>query len=863
MNIEWNYRTGNSGWWRIMIMALLALNLAACDSSKNQGRDPGTEIAPSGEAAEDASGGSPFAVMLVTGEGAVGQLKLPLKKTSIRAQVTDSFAVTDISQVYHNDTGKKIEVLYQFPLPYQGAVTDMIFRVNNRTVVGTIKEREEARREYEQARAAGQTASLVEQERPNIFSQSIANILPDDDIAVTLRIYHPLRFNGGSFEYAFPITIGPRYMGGEPIGRSGEGWSPDTSQTPDASRISPRYIPRGVDSSHLLDLEITLTTQIKIDSISSPSHYVLVQSPSDGQHIITLSPRDRIPNKDFILRYKTVSHQPQFSLLTHRLPGEEGFFSITLVPPSERREAKVVPKEMIFVLDRSGSMEGVTMEKAKEALVKALRRLNDGDAFNVILFDDAVERLWERPRAVDAVNVQAAVRYTEAVAARGGTEMEAPLLEALGYPDEPSRQRIVLFITDGNVGYEQRLLGMIRQNLGRARIFSVGIGSSVNRYLVGEVAREGRGIAEFIRQDEDVAERLDLIYRRISSPILTNVDFDFDGLEVADIYPERARDLFAEEPTTLVGRYHTTGQGTLRVKAHAADGDVDWEFPLDLPAEQSANPALRYAWAKQKIDSLALTALGEETPELKEEIIELSRRYSVLSKYTAFIAVEREIRDPDQWPAERWLIPSELPEGLRFNGLGPEVQLKVSRVRPGDPVIFVDAPQDAQAVVAMMPFGEALKLVYEPELGRYSARFLVPYGTADGSYPFTVIVTHRDGTTKHLAASYVVDSQGPDLTVRAILQGDELVIEAVPEANVFIGEGVEVWPDVKEVIAILPYGREVKLNLDPAKKSRWIWRWSGQFAMTDNTLRSITLRAVDYAGNWREKRIDVELPGDR
>lgn len=838
------------------LSALFILTLLySCSTLKQAGK----EIAPVGAEGDREKDIPTYAVMKVKGEGA-GKLELPLKKTDIRSQITDTHAVTDISQVYKNDTGKKIEVLYQFPLPYEGAVTDMVVRINDRTIMGTIKEKEEARREYEQARSEGRTASLVEQERPNIFSQSIANILPDDEIVVTLRVYHPLRYSNGSFEYAFPITIGPRYMGGAPMGRTGEGWSPDTTSVPDASRISPQYIPEGTDSSHILDFEITLATKIAVKDIHSTSHFITLQEPDKNRHVIRLSKRDRIPNKDFILQYRTESLVPQFSLLTHRLEGEDGFFSITIVPPSERKAEKVIPKEIIFVLDRSGSMSGVTMEKAKEAVVKSLKKLNDEDSFNVILFDDRVERLWDRPQSANDETVREAIRYTDAVRARGGTEMEQPLLEALGYDNDAERQRIVLFITDGNVGYEQRLLGKIRQNLGHSRIFTVGIGSSVNRYLVGEVAREGKGVAEYIRQDEDVAERLSAIYRKISNPVLTDVNFDFGGMEVYEIYPEKAHDLFFEEPTTLLGRYRASGKGSLKVTANSAEGKVEMAFDLDFPDKKRENPALRYAWAKKKIDSLSLTALGNETEELKNEIIEISKTYSVLSKYTAFIAVEREIRDKSKVSAERWLIPSELPEGLRFEGFGPEVELKVSRLRPGDPVVYVNAPKDVKSVVAYMPYGETLNLEYDDIIGKFSGRFLVPYGTDDGEYTFDVTITENDGTTSNMEASYVVDSRGPDLFTRAAFNGTTLVIEAVPESDIFVNGKIEIWPDVKEVIAILPDGREVTLKLDPLKKSRWIWRWEGELQTSEifEMAVQIKVKAVDYAGNWREKTVNVE-----
>jgi Ca-activated chloride channel family protein len=798
---------------------------------------------------------TPYAAMRVAGGDGGPRLELPLKQTRVRAEVTDANAVTDICQVYKNDTGKKIEAVYQYPLPHDGAVTDMVVEVNGRAIFGSIKEREQARKEYEQARKEGKTASMVEQERPNLFTQNIANIQPGDDIRVTLRVNHSLRYSAGAFEYVFPITVGPRYMGGAPTSKSGEGWSPDTTQVPDASRVSPPYVPEGVGTSHLLDLELKLKTSLKLAEVKSTSHMVKVSPLPGGGRMVTLDRADRIPNKDFILRYSTGATKPQFSMQTHRPQGEDGFFSLTMAPPAVRGKGKSIPKEMVFVLDRSGSMSGVTIEKAKEALVKSVRRLNVGDSFNIIAFDDSVMRLWDAPKSASDARVQEGIRWASALKAGGGTEMVAPLTEALGYPKDATRQRIVLFITDGNVGYENRLVQIVRSSLGSARVFGVGIGSSVNRYLVSEVAKEGRGTAEFIRQDEDVAMRLNAVYARISNPVLTDVKLDFGGVTVSEVYPETLRDLFFEEPTVLVGRYQSVGDVTLTLHANSPEGPVTFTQPVSFPMSEKSNPSLRYAWARQKIAALSMKALGGETEELKREITAVSLRHSVLCKYTAFLAVEREARGDTRPAAERWIIPSELPESLRFQGFGPEISLKVDRVRPGDPVVFIKAAKNSRSVVARMPYGETLQLVWDDAIGKFSARFLVPFGTADGRYPFRVLITAADGTSRELKAAYVVDSRGPQLSVTARMEDKRLVLEAVPEADVFVEGEAEVWPDVKEVVAILPDGREVKLKLDRTRLGRFIWCWTGEPGTNLSGGVSIKVKAVDYAGNWREQRV--------
>lgn len=814
-------------------------------------------------AQNEGSGGAEaprYATLTVKDTEGGPKLDLPLKNTVVRSQVTDTLAVTDITQIYVNDTGKKIETIYQFPLPVEGAVTDMVVMINERTIFGSIKPREEAVREYEEAKKAGRTASLVEQERPNMFTQSIANILPKDEIKITLRIFQMLSYSAGRFQYVFPFGIGPRYMGGVPVGRSGEGWSPDTTQVPDASRISPPYIPKGVGGTHLLDFKMELKTKAIVKKVYSTSHEIVTVNKS-GTYEISLAATDRIPNKDVIVLYETESNIPQFSLLTNRQEGGDGFFVLTMIPPTVRQEGKVIPKEMIFILDRSGSMGGDPIVKARDALAKSLKRLSPGDSFNVLAFDNTLESLWPAPKAYSAERVMDAIRYVASIESRGGTEMAAPITKALTYPEDPSRQRIILFITDGNIGYEKQLVGLVRQNLGNSRIFGVGIGSSVNRYLVGEIAREGKGTSEFIRQDEDVSVRLSSIYSKISNPILTDVNFKFDGVEVYDILPEKARDLFFEEPTVILGRYRSSGSATVTIKGQSASGPITKTLTVGFPQSAKSNPGVRYAWARQKIASLELTAMGNETPELKQQITEISMRYSVLSRYTALIAVEREIRDKSNMELTRMIIPSELPEGLRFEGFGPEIQMPVSRMRPGDPVLHVRAPKDAVSVVARMPFGEWLTLRRDGQDGFFKARFVVPFGTPDGKYPVRVSIKGADGSVKLLNTSYCVDSRPPKLSFRARLIEGVLTIEAVPEEDVFITDDAEIWPDVREVVALLWDGREVKLKLDPNKKGRWIWRWEGPIPLAKSGQEPphIKIKAVDYAGNWREEEVSIEL----
>jgi Ca-activated chloride channel family protein len=365
----------------------------------------------------------------------------PLKKTEVEANIAGFVSRVRIRQIFHNPSDQKIEAVYVFPLPHDAAVDDMVMTIGDRRVVGQIKPREEARDIYEAARAAGHVASLLDQERPNIFTQSVTNIEPGAQVVIEISYVETLKYEDGTFEFVFPMVIGPRYMPGKPTGKQGSGWAPDTTQVPDASRISPPVALPGKRAGHEISLTVHLDTGMQLFDLESELHKVKVEMAGPGRATVTLQNETEIPNKDFILRYRTATEEIGDAVLSHT--DERGtFVTLILQPPRQVLPAQAQPKELIFVIDRSGSMSGFPIEKAKETMRLAIERMNPNDTFNLLSFSDKVERLFDKPASNTPENRAAALQYLAALDASGGTEMLPAIQAALAGPSNAALSRV-------------------------------------------------------------------------------------------------------------------------------------------------------------------------------------------------------------------------------------------------------------------------------------------------------------------------------------------------------------------------------------------------------------------------------------
>ncbi|HKG21880.1 MAG TPA: VIT and VWA domain-containing protein, partial [Blastocatellia bacterium] len=375
----------------------------------------------------------------------------PLKHTDVKAEISGGLSRVIVTQEFENPLKEKIEAVYAFPLPQNSAVDDMTMFVGERVVRGRIKRREEARAVYEAARAGGQVASLLDQERPNIFTQSVANIMPGAKVKIVISYVEALKYEDGSYEFVFPMVVGPRYIPGAPTRRRAGGRSPDTTVVPDASRITPPVAPKGFRAGHDISIEVAIDAGVPIEQIKSTLHEVEVDRLTPQNSVVRLKDKSVIPNKDFILKCDVAGRKVEDGLLVHR-SDRGGFFTLMLQPPDRVTSTDVTPKELVFVIDTSGSMEGFPIEKAKETMKLALDGLYPQDTFNLITFAGDTQILFEEPVPATPANLKKARAFLESRSGGGGTEMMKAIRAALDPSDAQDHIRIVCFMTDGYVG---------------------------------------------------------------------------------------------------------------------------------------------------------------------------------------------------------------------------------------------------------------------------------------------------------------------------------------------------------------------------------------------------------------------------
>ncbi len=600
-----------------------------------------------GSASPESEYGEGSGHMIAVPEGAEESVVLPLKHTGVEAQIAGLVSTVVVTQEFENPYTSPIEAVYVFPLPQHAAVYGMKMVIGDRVVEGVIKRREEARELYEQAKQQGKTASLLDQERPNIFTQSVANILPGDNILVELSYFQDLDYEQGEVEFVFPTVVGPRYIPGQATGRTGEGWSDDTTRVPDASRISPPLLPPGVRSGHEIDIEVTMDTGVPFRELETPSHAIQVDRHGPSRATVTLAPRDRIPNKDLVLRWKTNPKGPVAGWVTHH-DDLGGYFLLVLEPEAKIRRTEVAPREYVFVVDTSGSMSGFPLDQCKRLIEKCLNDLDEDDSFQVILFAGSASKFAPAPVPATSANIRRALNYVRSARGGGGTEFLPALEKALKQPVDRDRSRIVLFLSDGYIGYETQVLKYMDENRGESNIFPMGIGTSVNRYLIDAMARIGHGKPFYLRPDENPDETVARFFDYVSRPSVTGIEVDFEGISVYDLWPDKMPDLFAGRPITLAGRFDKGGEGEVTLTGWLAGRRWKQTLEVKLPDEEPANPGLPILWARKQIEDLSdRLAIGDlKADEAKEGITELGLRYSLMSAYTSFVAIDSQVRNP-------------------------------------------------------------------------------------------------------------------------------------------------------------------------------------------------------------------------
>ncbi len=648
------------------------------------------------------------ALQIIDKDGKPGG-QCPLKHTDVNAEISGQLARVTLTQEFHNPLQEKIEAVYVFPLPQNAAVDDMTMIVGDRTVKGKIERREEARAIYEAAREAGHVAGLLDQERPNIFTQSVANITPGATVKVTISYVETLKYEDGTYEFVFPMVVGPRYIPGQPVGTQGGGWAPDTSQVPDASRITPPVTPEGTRAGHDISIDVSLDAGVPIDSLISTLHEVDIERPDNHRALVRLKDRETIPNKDFILKFDVAGKKVEDAVLTHR--GQQGgFFTMILQPPERVTAAEVTPKELVFVLDTSGSMMGFPIEKAKETMKLALDSLYPQDTFNLITFSGDTHILFPQPVPVTRENLRKAQAFLASRQGSGGTEMMKAIRAALDPSDKQDHIRIVCFITDGYVGNDFEIIDEVKKHP-NARVFSFGIGQSTNRFLLDNMARHGRGEVEYVTLSDDGSAAAKRFRERVRNPLLTDISIDWGGLPVADIYPQNIPDLFSARPLVITGRYTSGTRNSIRLRGKMAGQDFVRVIPVDLPDSQPQHDVLATLWARARIDDLMSQDYnglqqGAMKPDLREAITNLGLEFRLMTQFTSFVAVE-EMTVTEGGKPRRVDVPVEMPEGVSYEGVfGKDAERKgIGRAKPAPSKMSAGVANNSMVIVPQAASG--------------------------------------------------------------------------------------------------------------------------------------------------------------
>ena len=588
---------------------------------------------------------------LASAEGALIVLRpggeavtLPLVRTSVDADIAGRVTSVNVTQRFHNDSARPIEAVYVFPLPEDAAVDAMEMRIGRRVLRAQIDRRASARQRYEEARDRGARAALLEQERPNVFTFNVANIDAGADVDVSLHFFGSARYDDHTYGWALPLVVGPRYIPGAPLPRapSGTGAQLDTDRVPDASRISPGYVPPGTRSGHAVSIRVRLDAGAALERVESPAHEVAVARPSPDVAEVTLVDKDEIPNRDFLLRWKVAAPTLRASLLAHRAAGEgPGYLALTLEPRHDAPPEETAAREVFFLLDTSGSMMGPPLDAVKRAVDRALVGMRPDDSFQIIDFADRASSLSPLPLPATPENVARGRAHLASLAPGGGTNQLAGIHAALSAPGDPMRLRYVVFMTDGYIGNESEVIALTRREIGSARIFSFGVGSSVNRYLLEEVAIAGRGGAEFLRNEEDPEAMVSRFYDRIARPYLTDVRVDWGGLAVRDAEPGAIPDVSSLSPLAVLARYDAPGAGDVTVSGRLGGRPYRQTIRVTLPANSAAHGALASLWARQRIESLSREGHARpDDPAIEESITGLALRHHLVSRYTSFVAID-------------------------------------------------------------------------------------------------------------------------------------------------------------------------------------------------------------------------------
>jgi len=779
------------------------------------------------------------------------QPDLPQIGVRVDADVSGVVARVAVTQSFENPHDRAIEAVYLFPLPVGAAVDDMEMHVGTRVVRAQIRRKEQARREYAEARASGRRAALLEQEREDLFVQRVANVGPGETVRVRLTYVQTLPFvpdrEGveGAYELVFPMSAPRRFDPANPSAVVGD--------------------PREVREADAVDLSVRIRPGMPLLGVSSPTHAIASTQLDDGARV-ALEDGARDTARDFVLRYRVGGAQPEAALFAHRSPvtpeddgAPNGYFGLVVQPPQGASAEDAAPREITFVIDRSSSMRGRAMQQAQAVVRETLATMRADERFSIVSFGDVLERLDEAPLPANDEARARASRFVEGLRAVGATRMVPAIEDALRRTNAAARGEvsrrlpIVVLLTDGWIGNEREVLGAIVGSLGDARVYPIGLGSSPNRFVLGRAAELGRGRAIFGALSEDGAALASRFVDLVDRPTFTDVSIDWGGLDVHDVYPRRLPDLFAGQPLIVHGRFARGGEATVKIRGTRKGRRFERAITVQLPEGARGgdeNAVHRTLWARAAIGDRMERMTFRDDPALIQEVTTLGLRHRLVTRWTSFVAVDATPR----------------PEA-------EEATISPSRSLPGDPEIRIPAPADARAVTVLLPFGETLAAVWEPEIDCWTARFLVPGDAEEGSYPIEIAITHADGRLERARLWYTVDASAPMLEVEAIGEvrpGATITLRArqiVTDADLsqvghdrgwLTDERAQLLQDVRRVEARIG-GADDGEVVDLATTGPGTWEARVTVPSDARDGFSLTLVVVDLAANVREQTVSLEV----
>ena len=604
-------------------------------------------------------------------------LVFPTLKTNIDVDIQGDLATVSVQQTFENPLNTPLNVTYLFPLNKAAAVYKMVMEVGQERIRAQIKKEEEAQATFDKAKQEGKSAALLKQHRPNMFTQDIANLMPGLPIKVTLHYVQTLPKEDGAYELVIPLVVGPRFQPPHAgIAPPSDDNGPQQKQTSQFGQWElealPSYPPvKGLDIPKTIDAErvaiqIHLNGGMPIQQVESRTHQLDIQTSLENQRLIRLAKGRVIDNRDFVLRYRLSGNKNQAGLLAY-YGEQQGFFSLLIEPPAIPQANQITPREMVFVLDCSGSMSGLPLNASKAFMREVLQNLRPTDTFRIIRFSESATEFSRVPLPATPENIRDGIRYTNSLQGSGGTIMAEGIKQALSVPVPKGTLRLVSFLTDGYIGNEHEVLKLINRLIGSARLFTFGVGTGLNRFLLSEMGRVGRGFTRYMDPTEEVQSVAKELAQRLQSPVLTDISVDWGKLQPTELMPQAIPDLFAGQTIRVQGRYAKAGRYVIKVKGRVNGRAATLPLEISLPEQSTQGEAIALIWGRSAIkekmrllntpDSMRSVRVSDE--ELKQQVTQLGLDFSLVTQWTAFVAVSEQVYNPNaaQTPTRHMPLP--------------------------------------------------------------------------------------------------------------------------------------------------------------------------------------------------------------